>query len=142
MADLKESFSRRDALKAGLSVAGALAMLTSGATSALAQPQELPLRKDDSHDPEQWAKQIEEALGGTKGMFEDNDVFKVDLSRTDIQATIYGIAVKPDFALDTEVTFKRVGDQTAMKFEACLLDDEVNPVLSAWLDQNLKPELE
>jgi hypothetical protein len=29
-----------------------------------------------------------------------------------------------------------------MKFEACLLDDEVNPVLSAWLDQNLKPELE
>jgi hypothetical protein len=143
MANSKQSFSRRDAVKAGLGVAGALTLLTSGTASALAQPQAVPLMKDDDHhDAEQWASQIEAALGGTKGKFEDNGVFKVDLPRTDIQATIFGIAVKPDFALDTEVTFKRVGDQTAMKFEACLLDEEVNPVLSAWLDQHLKPELE
>src|SRR5215212_8912821 len=140
MTTSKEAFSRRDAVKAGLGVAGALALLTSGTATALAQPHDLPLLKDD-HNDEDWAHQIEEALGGTKGMFEDNGVFKVDLPRTDIQATIFGIAVKPDFALDTEVTFKRVGDQTAMKFEACLLDEEVNPVLSAWLDQHLQPEL-
>jgi hypothetical protein len=98
---------------------------------------------NDSQDSKKWAKQIETALGGTKGMFEDNGVFKVDLSRDDIKnATIFGISVKPDFALDGEVTFKRVGGATAMKFELCLLDKEVNPVLSAWLDQNLQPELE
>lgn len=143
MADAKEQFSRRDAVKAGLGVAGALALLTSGTAGALAESHDLALgQAGDKHDAEEWAHQIEEALGGTKGKFEDNGVFKVDLPRTDIQATIFGIAVKPDFALDTEVTFKQVGDQTAMKFEACLLDEEVNPVLSAWLDQHLKPELE
>jgi len=93
------SFSRRDAVKAGLGVAGALALLAYGTASALAQPQDLPLLKDD-HNDEDWAHQIEEALGGTKGMFEDDGVFKVDLPRTDIQATIFGIAVEPDFALD------------------------------------------
>jgi len=137
MADSKDVFSRRNAVKAGIGVAGALALMTTGTTSALAQSHDLPLAKDDND--EAWAHQIEAALGGTKGMFEENGVFKVDVPRTDIKATIFGIAVKPDFALDTEITFKKVGNQTAMKFEACLLDAEVNPVLSAWLDQRLNP---
>jgi len=143
MAHSKQSFSRRVAVKAGLGIAGALTLLSSRTAGALAETQAISLREDDKHhDDEQWASQIEAALGGTKGMFEDNGVFKVDLPRTDIQATIFGIAVAPDFALDTEVVFKRVGDQTVMKFEACLLDAEVNPVLSAWFDQHLNPELE
>jgi hypothetical protein len=142
MDEPNEALSRRSAVKAGLGMAGAFAILATGAASAFAQEQEASPQQGSAEHDEEWAKQIEQALGGTKGEFEDNGVFKVDLTRTDIQATIFGIAVKPDFALDGEITFKRVGDQTAMKFEACLLDAEVNPVLSAWFDQHLKPELE
>jgi len=146
MADSTKALSRRHAVKAGLGVAGALATLSSGTIGALAQSRGAGLVLDKSdkndHSNADWAKRIEDALGGTKGKFEDNGVFKIELPRTDIKATIDGVAVDPDFALDGELTFKRVGDDTAMKFEVVLLDNEVNPVLYAWLDQHVEPRLE
>jgi hypothetical protein len=133
-------------MKVGLGVAGAIATFTSGTVGALAQPYNGSVRLDQNDHSDQndqdWARRIENALGGTKGKFEDNGVFKIDLPRTDIKATIDGVDVDPDFALDGELTFKRVGNDTAMKFEVVLLDNEVNPVLYAWLDQNIEPKLE
>jgi len=133
-------------VKAGLGVAGAVATFTSGTIGALAQSRGgavlLDQNDQNKHNDEDWAKRIEDALGGTKGKFEDNGVFKIELPRTDIKATIDGVDVEPDFALDGELTFKRVGNDTAMKFEVVLLDTEVNPVLYAWLDQDVEPKLE
>jgi len=133
-------------VQAGLGVAGALATLSSGTIGALAQARGEPALTDQNNQNKQndqdWAKRIEDALGGTKGKFEDNGVFKIELPRTDIKATIDGVDVEPDFALDGELTFKRVGGDTAMKFEVVLLDSEVNPVLYAWLDQHVEPQLE
>jgi len=146
MANSTKMLSRRRAVQAGLGVAGALATLSSGTIGALAQARDEPALMDQNNQNKQndqdWAKRIEDALGGTKGKFEDNGVFKIELPRTDIKATIDGVNVEPDFALDGELTFKRVGGDTAMKFEVVLLDSEVNPVLSAWLDQNVDPKLE
>jgi len=147
MAHPKQSLTRRRALKVGASVAGALVALRSESLGVLAQAQgasmpatALTSANDTDKD---WAKRIEAALGGTKGMFEDNGVFMVDLPRTDIMgAKIFDVPVKPDFALEGVLTFKRVGDNTAMKFEVVLLDKEVNLVLSAWFKQDIKPELE
>lgn len=146
MADSTKILSRRTAVKAGLSVAGALATLGSGTLNVLAQSSAVPILSGQN-DPntksnQDWAKRIEAALGGTQGKFEDNGVFKIELPRTDIKATIDGVNVDPDFALDGELTFKQVGDNTVMKFEVVLLDAEVNPVLSAWLDQDVEPKLE
>jgi len=133
-------------MQAGLGVAGALATFSSGTVAALAQARGGSVLMDQNQQNKQndddWAKRIEDALGGTKGKFEDNGVFKIELPRTDIKATIDGVDVEPDFALDGELTFKRVGNDTAMKFEVVLLDNEVNPVLSAWLDQDVEPKLE
>jgi uncharacterized protein DUF1259 len=139
MGDSNKSLTRRRTLKAGASIAGALITLRSGTFRALAQSAGPQLRLDSAEsrsNDEDWAKRIEAALGGTQGMFEDNGVFKVELPRTDITgAQIFGVSVKPDFALEGVLTFKRVGGDTAMKFEVVLLDQEVNPVLSAWLKQ-------
>jgi hypothetical protein len=96
----------------------------------------------NKQNDQDWAKRIEDALGGTKGKFEDNGVFMIELPRTDVKATIDGVEVKLDFALDGELAFKRVGNDTAMKFEVALLDSEINPVLYAWLDQHVDPQLE
>ena len=146
MADSTKELSRRNAVKAGLGVAGALATLSSGTLGALAQSRDgavvLEQSNKNDHNDQDWAKRIEDALGGTKGKFEDNGVFKIELPRTDIKATIDGVDVEPDFALDGELTFKRVGNDTAMKFEVALLDTEVNPVLYAWLAQDVEPKLE
>ena len=87
-------------------------------------------------------QQVEEAMGNTKGKVEPHNVFKIDLPRTDIAATIADIAVEPDFALDGAVTFQRYRDREAMKFEVALLDAEVNPVLSALFAENLQPDVE
>ena len=143
MADSRNSLSRRRALKAGAGVAGALVALKAETLRALAQSYDSPTLLDQSdHDKQDWASRIEKAMGDTKGKFEDNGVFKIDLSRTDIKAQIDGVDVDPDFALEGEVTFKRVGSGTAMKFEVVLLEQEVNPVLYAWLDQHVEPKLE
>ncbi len=104
-------------------------------------------RDDDGHDDDhhglsrRW-QQVEDAMGNTAGTVEPHNVFKVDLPRTDIAATIADIPVEPDFALDGHVTFQRWRDREVMKFEVVLLDAEVNPVLSALFAEDLKPDVE
>jgi hypothetical protein len=114
MAHPKQSLTRRRALKVDAGLAGALVALRSESLSVLAQAEGAPLRATaltSANDTDKdWKKRIEAALGGTKDMFEDNGVFKVDLPRTDITgAKIFDVPVKPDFALEGVLTFKRVG---------------------------------
>ena len=145
MEDSRKPLSRRNTLKAGVGIAGALIALKTGTLGALAQAEtpQLGGSASNDHDTEAWIKRIEAALGGTKGKLEDNGVFKVELPRTDItDAKIFDVPVEPDFALEGMLTFKRVSGGTAMKFEVVLLDREVNPVLTAWLKQDVKPRPE
>jgi len=146
--------TRRQLLGAGAGITGAL--LASGVLPALAQQAPsnvyLPLVQattsdtntatvEDASKKYNW-KKVEEAFGNTKGMLESDGVFKIDLPRTDIQATINGIAVKPEFALTGEVTFQHKSSRDAMKFELALLDPEVNPFLDGLFSQDLRPERE
>jgi len=153
--------TRRQALRAGAGIAGAFAAIASGILPALAQQGGdataagrvyLPyIASPDESDAsglsvEEFSKRynwkaVEAAMGNTHGTLESG-VFRIDLPRTDIQATIAGIAVEPDFALDGEVNFQHKRNYDVMKFEVVLLDTEVNPVLDGWFAQNLKPETE
>ncbi len=144
MDESQKQLSRRGAIRSGALLMGAAVALKAGALPALANGETAlaGIGGADAQSSDKGWEDVERALGGTKGMLEDDGVFKVDLPRTDIHATIFGIPVKPDFALDGEVTFKRTGQGTVMKFEVALLDREVNPVLKAWFAQNLKPETE
>jgi len=147
MEDPTQKLTRRQALKAGVGVAGAVAAMASGVVPALAHDAaasalwntglDSPTANNDGF----W-EAVEDAMGNTEGKEESDGVFKIELPRTDIKnATIFGIHVEPDFALEGEVTFQR-SDGGAMKFEVVLLDQEVNPFLSAWFAQDVKPPTE
>jgi hypothetical protein len=51
-----------------------------------------------------------------------------------------GIEVDPDWGFDTEITFQPLGSSAAVKWEMCLRDGEVNPVLEALFRENLNPQ--
>lgn len=158
-------FSRRQALKLSAGVAGVLAGVASGATRLLAQDGAgvyLPLiasaeagsgqstqgrlfASGTGNDDEEIARRraaVEAAFGDTTGKLIDYRVFQISLPRTDIAATIMGLPVAPDLALESMVTFQAHNGQEAMKFMLALLDEEVNPVLTALLASSLGTQLE
>src|SRR6476646_7639794 len=144
MDDLTKRLSRRDLLKVGAGLVGGWVAVKAGALPALAQGGAAPLLDgstpdtgtppddgpipDDHDNDEQWER-VEAAMGHTEGRVEPDDVFKFELARTDIHATIQGVMVEPDFALDTEINFLHPGSNSTVKWEFVLLGSEVNPVL-------------
>jgi hypothetical protein len=73
-------------------------------------------------------KAIATAVGGP-GQMMDGGVFLVDLARTDIKATAYGVPVQPDLANDGEAAFKQLGNTTMVMGELALLQKEVPSVV-------------
>jgi hypothetical protein len=129
--------TRREALIASsIGLVGGLTVLTAGilpeaqrAAAAASQP----MATDAV-----WKKVA--AIFGVPGTIEPGDVLLVELPRTDIHATIEGVAINPNLALDTEITFQHIQKGKAIvKYEFVLLDSEVSPVLNALFAQNLQP---
>jgi hypothetical protein len=80
-----------------------------------------------------------EQLTGLKGALNQNErVFKVSFPRKDIQATVAGVRMIPDLGLTAWAAFKRAGDHTMVMGDIVLLENEVNPVMSAALDSGLE----
>ncbi|MBI1397955.1 MAG: DUF1259 domain-containing protein [Betaproteobacteria bacterium] len=80
-----------------------------------------------------------EQLTGIHGKFDAEDgVFKVTLPRTDIKATVAGVKMVPALGLGAWAAFKRAGDKVMVMGDIVLLEDQVNPVMSAALDNGLE----
>ncbi len=80
-----------------------------------------------------------EQLTGLKGTLNDKEgVFKVSFPRKDIQAMVASARMIPDLGLTAWAAFTRAGDHTMVMGDIVLLENEVNPVMSAALDSGLQ----
>jgi hypothetical protein len=80
-----------------------------------------------------------ESLTGAKGALDAKEgVFKVSLPRADIKATVAGVRMTPPLGLTAWAAFTRTGKHTMVMGDIVLLEDQVNPVLSAALDAGLE----
>jgi hypothetical protein len=82
-------------------------------------------------------QQVLDALG-KKGDFKTN-VFKLNIPRSDLKVTVDGVAVPTPFGFGGWLAMTR-GDKgnDVMMGDLVLLEDEVNPVMSALLDNGLE----
>ena len=80
-----------------------------------------------------------EQLTGLKGTLNQQEgVFKVNFPHKDFQAIVGGNRLIPDQGLTAWAAFTRAGDHTMVMGDIVLLENEVNPVMSAALDNGLE----
>jgi hypothetical protein len=80
-----------------------------------------------------------EQLTGAKGTLDAKEgVFKVSLPRADIPANVGGVRVTPPMGLTAWAAFTRAGKHDMVMGDIVLLEDQVNPVMSAALDAGLE----
>ena len=80
-----------------------------------------------------------ERLTGLKGALNDKEgVFKVNFPRKDIAARITGVKMIPDLGLTAWAAFTDAGEHTMVMGDIVVLENEVNPVMSAALDSGLE----
>lgn len=83
-------------------------------------------------------KRIEE-LTGAKGVMDAREgTFKVSAPRSDLSVSVGGVKVTPPMGLTSWAAFKRVGKEVVVMGDVVLLEDQVNPVMSAALDNGLQ----
>jgi hypothetical protein len=128
--------NRREALISGVGAMGlrAAAGLLTGAAAATASESDRDRCKEESLPVSQL-----NAVFGVDGKLQPGGVLLFDFGRTDFQATIFDISVDADWGFDTEITFQPLCGRALVKWEMCLKDDEVNPVLHGLLAANLRP---
>ncbi len=80
-----------------------------------------------------------ETLTGAKGNFDEQEnVFKVNFPRKDIEAVIGGAKMTPPMGFTAWAAFKLMNEHTMMMGDMVLLEDQVNPVMSVALDNGLE----
>src|SRR4051794_22443833 len=80
-----------------------------------------------------------EQLAGAKGkMDEKEQVFKVTMPRNDLKITTAGVKMTPPLGLACWAAFKNVGEHTVVMGDQCLLEDQVNAVMSVALENGLE----
>jgi hypothetical protein len=80
-----------------------------------------------------------ESLTGAKGKWDDRQkVFKVSVPRSDLAVTVAGVKVTPPMGLTSWAAFTMAGGHTVVMGDTVLLEDQVNPVMSAALDNGLE----
>ena len=106
---------------------------TSMVLTAIATFAPAPARAQDV--PAEY-KQVLTTLG-KQGDFKDN-VLKVNIPRNDVKVTVAGVSTPTPFGFGGWVAMtKGDGGQQVMMGDLVLLEDEVNPVMSALLDNGL-----
>ncbi len=79
-----------------------------------------------------------EQLTGAKGQLNEKEhVFKVNVPRTDLQIKVAGVRMIPPMGLTSWAAFTRAGGHTMVMGDLVLLEDQVNPVMSAALNNGL-----
>jgi hypothetical protein len=80
-----------------------------------------------------------ERLTGVKGeLSEKEGAFKVSVPRSDLDVTAAGVKMTPPLGLTSWAAFQQVGDHIMVMGDMVLLEDQVNPVMSAALDNGLE----
>src|SRR5437879_9559944 len=80
-----------------------------------------------------------EQLTGLKGELNEKEgVFKVTAPRSDLKITVAGVKMTPPMGLASYAAFMKVGAKTMVMGDTTLLEDQVNPVMSAALDSGLE----
>src|ERR1041385_7586006 len=110
-----------------ITLPGAILALLSAGASGSAQAQDIPAEY----------QQVLDALG-KKGDFKAN-VLKVNIPRSDLKVSVDGVAVPTPFGFGGWLAMTK-GDHghEVMMGDLVLLEDEVNPVMSALLDNGLQ----
>ncbi len=80
-----------------------------------------------------------EELAGAKGKLDPKEgVFKVSVPRGDLDVRAAGVRLTPPMGLTSWASFKRVAAHVVVMGDMVLLEDQVNPVMSAALDNGLE----
>ena len=80
-----------------------------------------------------------ETLTGAKGKLDEKaGVFKVSAPRSDLKVVSGGVHITPPMGLTSWAAFTRAGSHTAVMGDIVLTEDQVNPVMSAALDNGLE----
>lgn len=80
-----------------------------------------------------------EKLTGLKGTLNGKEgVFKVSYPRADIDATAAGVKLTPPLGLTAWAAFTKAGEHAMVMGDIVVLEDQVNPVMSAALDNGLE----
>jgi hypothetical protein len=80
-----------------------------------------------------------ERLTGARGTLDPKEgVFKVAVPRTDLHVTAAGTTLTPAMGLTSWVGFQRIGGADIVMGDLVLLEDQVNPVMSAALENGLE----
>ena len=80
-----------------------------------------------------------EQLTGAKGKLDEKEgVFKVSVPRADLKVVAGGVHLTPPMGLTTWAAFTKSGEHTMVMGDLCLTEDQVNPVMSAALDNGLE----
>lgn len=80
-----------------------------------------------------------ENLTGVKGKLDAaENVFKVSVPRTDLTVTVAGVKMIPAMGLTSWAAFKPAGDQVMVMGDLVLREDQVNPVMSIALDNDIE----
>ena len=80
-----------------------------------------------------------EKLTGLKGTYDKKEnVFKVMLPRKDLHITVGETAMTPPMGLTAWAAFTQAEESTMVMGDMVLLEDQVNPVMSAALDNGLE----
>jgi hypothetical protein len=74
-----------------------------------------------------------------KGQFDHaNNVYKISMPRDDISVAMNGMKMTSEMGLTSLVTFSKADTKTSMSGDLILLQDQVNPVMSVALNNNLQ----
>ena len=80
-----------------------------------------------------------EQLTGAKGSWNERErVFKVSFPRSDLKVVAAGVHLTPPMGLTAWAAFTKVGKHTAVMGDMVLTEDQVNPAMSAALDNGLE----
>ena len=80
-----------------------------------------------------------ESITGLKGNYDAGEkVFKVSKPRDDVKVTVAGVPLPPFMGLSSWAAFTPMGRSAMLMGDTVLLEDEVNPAMSAALDAGLQ----
>jgi Domain of Unknown Function (DUF1259) len=84
------------------------------------------------------AAKIEQLTGAKGSLNEKEGVFKVSFPRSDLHVTAAGVHLTPPMGLTAWAAFTKVDGHTAVMGDMVLTEDQVNPAMSAALDNGLE----
>jgi hypothetical protein len=80
-----------------------------------------------------------ERLSGVKGELSGKEgVFKVSVPRSDLDISVAGVKMTPPLGLTSWAAFQKAGDRVMVMGDMVVLEDQVNPVMSAALENGLE----